>query len=484
MDIDTSFVESAAPNSKAVSNGRGLVAKGKFISFHISSDKSLIFGECRGSGAANYACSCDFISPSSPVYRCTCPSRQFPCKHCIGLMLAFVDGKKFTPADIPEDVESKRGKLTLRKEKQKTEASKPRKVNKAALSKKIKAQLDGLDLLERLTLDLIRSGMGNTTIKSAKQIEDQAKQLGNAFLPGAQSALHRYTKLFCGHDGKFESELKAHQRDKIYCIALDHLTRLNSLVKRGRKYLNDRLENPELAPETDTAIASWLGHAWQLRELKEAGLVEENRELVQLAFNSCDDLARREFVDTGIWMDLANGNIRTTKTYRPYKAAKYIKSEDSFFKVALVENLYVYPGSLNRRIRWEEMTSRPIGNKDIQLIFKHAAPTFAPLLKTIKTHLKSPLADKQPVIATRFSRIARLKDDTLVIEDSKDERIVFTETGDADEPTSCHLLWLLPRELLSDGVLVGRFHQDMDARSLRVKPLSLISNSQIFRLTL
>jgi len=64
-------------------------------------------------------------------------------------------------------------------------------------------------------------------------------------------------------------------------------------------YLRKRLEDPELNPETDSSIAAWLGHAWQLTELKAAGLLQADVELLQLAFNSHDDVARQEFIDTG-----------------------------------------------------------------------------------------------------------------------------------------------------------------------------------------
>lgn len=484
IDIDSSFVESAAPNAAAISNGRGLVVKGKFVALKQSEDKTVIFGECKGSGASNYVCSCDFIEPSKPVYRCTCPSRQFPCKHTLGLMFALVDGKKFATAAVPDDLQAKREKIEKRVEKKKEEATKPVKVNKAALAKKIQAQLGGLDLLEQLTLDLVRTGMGNTSAKTAKQIEEQAKQLGNAFLPGAQAALHNYTRLFASEDGHVESEINSKQREKIYSEALQQLTRLNSLVKQGRKYLQARLADPELAPETDSAIAAWLGHAWQLRELQESGLVEKNAELIQLAFNSYDDVARREFVDTGIWMNLGSGKIQLTQTYRPYQAVKFIKSEDSFFKIAQVPDLCVYPGDINRRVRWDAMTSRSIEPKDFQAIAGHANSDLAGLIKEIKSHLKSPLADRHPVVAISYAKISQLGDDTLVLEDKKGQRMVFTETGLAEEPASCHLLWLLPKSMFANQTLIARFHHDIDSGSLRVKPLSIVTKSQIFRLTL
>ncbi|WP_417748221.1 SWIM zinc finger family protein [Rosistilla oblonga] len=482
ISIDQAFVDSEAPNSSAISNGRGLLVKGKFVALHKSDDDTILFGECSGSGRTNYHCSCDFITPGKVTYRCSCPSRQFPCKHCIGLMYAFTDGKPFTVASVPEDLAAKREKLEQRVEKKKADATKPRKVNKSALKKKIQAQLDGLTLLEQLTHELIRTGMGNTNAKTAKNIEQQAKQLGNAYLPGAQSALHAYTKLFSGDDGGFDSSVAPQQREAIYSQALDQLTQLNALIKNGRSYLNDRLADPELAAETQSTIAAWLGHAWQLRELKEAGLVQENAELIQLAFNSYDDIARRELVDTGIWMNLGDGQLGLTQNFRPYKALKYVKAEDSFFRIAQVPELCLYPGDINPRIRWDALTPRPVEASDLQAVRQHAHSDFATILKTIKTHLKSPLADRRPIVALNYAQIGKVGDD-LVVEDAAKTRIVFTETGQAEEPASCHLLQLLPPEMFQNQTLIGRFHHDLQARTLRVKPLSIVTDSQVFRLT-
>src|SRR5688572_3257935 len=123
------MIEAAAPNAEAAKNGRGLVLKNKFVALHHSSDETLLFGRCQGSGKEPYLCSADFAIPQSPVYRCNCPSRQFPCKHSLGLLYAFVQGKKFTPADIPQELAAKRDKAQQRVEKKKEEADKPRVVN-------------------------------------------------------------------------------------------------------------------------------------------------------------------------------------------------------------------------------------------------------------------------------------------------------------------------------------------------------------------
>lgn len=482
ISIDDAYVDSAAPNSDAAKNGRGLVVKNKFQKLSISEDSTIIFGECQGSGKDPYKCSCDFQRPEAPTHRCSCPSRQFPCKHCLGLMYAYAQGKKFTTAAVPEDLQGKREKLQARVEKKVVEADKPKVVDKAALAKKVQAQLKGIDLLEKLTCDLVRLGIGNMNAKSASEIETQAKQLGNAYLPGAQAALHNYTKLFASEDGSVE-DVPASKREAVFSEALDQLGRLHTLVKQGRSYLQRRLEDPELKPETESSIAAWLGHAWQLRELKDASLIENDVELVQLAFNSHDDVARREFVDTGIWISLNSGKIRMTQTFRPYKAVKYIKSDDSFFQVAQVKELCVYPGDVNPRIRWEAMLPRPIEAKDFQTIRKHASGDFAAVVKDVKTHLKGPLADKQPIYALNFQRIGHIGG-TLVIEDAKGERLVMTDAGMSEEPPSCHLLSLLPPACLAGQTVIVRFRHDLDTRKLQVKPLSIVTPDGIVRLTL
>lgn len=483
ISIDEGYVQSAAPNADAMKNGRALVIKGKFAALHIDADETVLFGRCAGSGKEPYTVSCDFVRADQPTYRCSCPSRQFPCKHSVGLMFAFVlKRSSFKTAPIPPDLAEKRDKLAGRVEKRKEEAAKPRTVNKDALAKKIRAQLDGLDLLEKLSLDLTRIGIGNMNAKSAREIEDKAKQLGNAYLPGAQAALHRYTRLFADEPGAGTAK-QAARGEAIYSEALDQLARLHALVRHGRAYLQKRLADPDLKPETESGIAAWLGHAWQLAELRAAGLVQADAELLQLAFNTHDDVARQEYVDTGVWMNLNTGKIQITQNFRPYKAVKYIKSDDSFFGVAQVKELCVYPGDVNPRVRWEGMEPRPAGPGDYRRVRDHARPEFAEVIREVKNTLKVPLADKQPIYAVLFKRIGQVNG-IPVIEDAKGERLTMTDAGMTEEPPSCHLLHLVPPALHENQTLIARFRHDLDRRVLQVKPLCIVAGERAVRLTL
>jgi len=482
MQIDEAFVDAQAPNAAAITNARGVVLKKKLVGLFHSADGTLLFGDCKGSGAENYRPSADFGDPAKPVYRCTCPSHQFPCKHSLALLYAHAQGATFVEQEVPADITEKRAKVQQRVEKKKEEAEKPHKVNTSALKKKIQTQLDGLNLLESLVYDLLRAGLGTLNAKSARQVEEQAKQLGNAYLPGAQNALQALTGLFYRSQISSEDELKASERERIYSAALDQLNRLQSLCKQGRKYLNSRLEDPELKPETETDIAAWLGHAWQLRELKDAGLLQPGVELLQLAFNSHDDWTRREFVETGVWLNLQSGAVQLTRNYRPYHAAKHIREDDSCFHIVACPELCVYPGNLNPRVRWEAGEPRPVTQADQARAREHAKADLRAVIKDVKTQLKSPLGDRHPFALVKYRALGRAGGE-MIIEDPAGERLVLADDDHDGEPATLPLLAMLPKAVQHDQVMLVRFHHDLDSQKLRAKPLSIVTESDVIRLT-
>ena len=79
-------ISALAPNASAVTNARKISSLGGFVTRMRSGDDTFYMGECKGSGKKNYVVSADYIDEAQPVFRCTCPSRQFPCKHSLALM--------------------------------------------------------------------------------------------------------------------------------------------------------------------------------------------------------------------------------------------------------------------------------------------------------------------------------------------------------------------------------------------------------------
>ena len=140
--ITEQLVTSSAPNDSAVTNARKISRTGGFTSLKKTADETLIYGECKGSGKNSYITSADF-SGDTPVYRCSCPSRQFPCKHGLAIMLEYLSGKSFTEAEAPEDITAKREKIAKKAEKAASGEAKPApKQNKSAAAKKLKKQAE------------------------------------------------------------------------------------------------------------------------------------------------------------------------------------------------------------------------------------------------------------------------------------------------------------------------------------------------------
>jgi hypothetical protein len=54
----------------------------------------------------------------------------------------------------------------------------------------------------------------------------------------------------------------------------------------------------------------------------------------------------------------------------------------------------------------------------------------------------------------------------------------------AEEPSSTHLLSLLPKVALTGQTLIARFRHDLDTRKLQIKPLSIVTADAVIRLTL
>jgi hypothetical protein len=477
--LTESYIDSLAPNAGAMKNGRDLVKKNSFPVLRITADGTLLFGECRGSGKEPYRCSVDFVQPDSPLSRCSCPSRQFPCKHTLGLMYAYALGKPFEKAEIPPDIAEKREKADKREEKKKeTEAAEAngaapikRKVNKSALTKKMNAQLEGLSLLEKLVLQTVQAGLGGLNKKSIQLIEEQAKELGNYYIPGVQAEL-KGLLLLLEEEGNKEA---------VYSQAIEQLIRLHSLVKKGRSYLEQRLANPEMPMDTETTLEELLGHAWQLAELKEYGRTRQLSELLQLSFLSYTDQAKGEYVDAGWWVNLQDGTIHATRNLRPFRAAKAIKEEDTIHAVVQTEELFQYPGEINARVRWEKGTFRDTSGQDYKAAKAFASASFPDVVKQVKNVIKNPLANRNPVMLIAFHSLEKVGD-SFVFKDAQGKPLpVNTEM--IDTPAKVETIFpLLQAEDLQDQAALVMFRHDVDSGRLTAQPMSIITDSRIIRL--
>lgn len=86
-----------APDASSSKAAGGLATDGKWGL--LGADQEAVWGECQGSGAKPYQAQVDL---AALVSRCSCPSRKFPCKHGLALLLLYAQGNpRFAPLPQP-----------------------------------------------------------------------------------------------------------------------------------------------------------------------------------------------------------------------------------------------------------------------------------------------------------------------------------------------------------------------------------------------
>jgi uncharacterized Zn finger protein len=465
-------VQRLAPDTSSLQAARDLARKNQFKDLGVSADKTWLLASCQGSGKDPYQISVD-LAPENPQGRCTCPSRKFPCKHSLGLMLTYISKPdSFAEKEPPAELAAKRTKLVERAEKKKEEGDKPAKVNVAALNKKITAQKEGLDLLEKLVLDLVTSGQWSSRAQVAR-LEKQAKQLQDAYLPGARMMLNRLIVL-AQEDGHSEEEKQT--------LGADLIGQMWATVQKGRNYLDGKLAGDENQAEADAVVEEVLGKAWQLTELKEKGYTQQNLTLLELAHERQDDQAREERIETSHLLDLQNGKLFKAVAYRPFKGLKYIAEQPSYQEVLHVADAAVYPGFLNRRIRWEKDTlkTRPCEAGDLAKTQQWAQPVFTDALATFRQQLKHPLAPREAFALLRCQRIGLLGD-RVVLEDAKGTRL---EAKDRRKDAGNVVNLVRAAGMMSSPALLVRLFVQPMSNTITAEPLAALTEKDHLRLGL
>lgn len=479
MNIDLNIIGQLAPNAEALKKGKELVQKGKYHDLHIDVDRTLIWGACAGSGKQPYYCSVDFFNPSIPVARCNCPSRQFPCKHGLGIMLAYHDGHTFTIAPIPKDILSKREKITQKAEqkekvKENSDVAEPKvkKAPKAAtIIKKIQQQLSGIELAHKLLSQIIVNGIGTIEKSVLKTYQLQIKDLGNYYINGIQYAFTDLLLHINQGEASFNTEI------------VEKINFLSALLKRATAYLNDKMSNPTQDLNTDSEIEEQIGTIWKSADLAQLNLIEKDTTIVQLAFFSYEDSARKEIIETGIWWSMLSQQIYLSKNYRPFKALQYVKEQNSIHGKLVISELCINPGKSNQRIRWEvgDQAFKHVDQADLQAILQSAHAEYGPLIKLVKQQIKEPLMSKKPYYLIKLKDI-RLLNGALAVVDQQGEGILLSDDEDWGIHTTTSLKMLLSNNIEEEHALLVYFKHDFDSGMLHAVPLSMVTKDQIIRL--
>ncbi|RSK33118.1 SWIM zinc finger family protein [Hymenobacter metallilatus] len=166
------------------------------------------WGECKGSGSKPYQTGIDL---TAPAFKCSCPSRVFPCKHGAGLLLLLArQPQLLSPAEPPGWLQEWLDKRQQAQEKQVAKsvdtaaaaAVDPAAAETAAAVARQKREVQrqnrmqrGAQELEIWLVDIIRAGLAALDQQPRSYWENQAARLVDNQLPGLATVVRELPAL-------------------------------------------------------------------------------------------------------------------------------------------------------------------------------------------------------------------------------------------------------------------------------------------------
>ena len=201
-------VISLAPDTSSVKAGQGLANPGKWLL--LGRDERSVWGECQGSGKNPYRTQADL---SGPAFHCSCPSRKFPCKHGLGLLLLLArDSGKATGSSAPPWVGEWIAKRDASAEKKaaKTDGEEasddPNVIAKRAVEREKRAVKRedrvraGFQELQIWLGDLARQGLVQAKQQPAQFFDAMAARMIDAQAPGVARRLREWPGIFASRE--------------------------------------------------------------------------------------------------------------------------------------------------------------------------------------------------------------------------------------------------------------------------------------------
>jgi hypothetical protein len=177
-------ITSLAPSPATLKRAQTLAVPRKWT--ELGQFEGFLWGKCKGSGSKTYEV---MVDTSEFASKCNCPSREFPCKHGLGLMLIFVKNPGELPeGKVPEWVEEWKGKREKKRERvsESVSVEKEKKTHSSddRLEKRITRMQLGMRELETWLQDVLHQGLAELSQQPFEYFESVAARLVDAQAPG------------------------------------------------------------------------------------------------------------------------------------------------------------------------------------------------------------------------------------------------------------------------------------------------------------
>lgn len=192
LNLTEDQILTLAPDEASKKSGKDLSSPAKWVSKGVN-DLAL-WGEAQGSGSKPYQTQVDL---TNIAFKCSCPSRKFPCKHGLGLLLLYSRQQNtFTDNNAPAWVKEWIEKRSEKQEKKVIQEDKP--VDEAAQAKRQQARqqkvTDGIAELRLWMKDIVRNGILNMPEKGFAWFDAMAKRMVDAQAPGLANMIRNLSE--------------------------------------------------------------------------------------------------------------------------------------------------------------------------------------------------------------------------------------------------------------------------------------------------
>ena len=245
-----------APDPAAASAARKLASSRSWS--RLGASDAAIWGECQGGALYQVRVARDDLDS-----RCTCPSRKFPCKHALGLLLLSIE-QQIASADEPDWVRDwldKRGPAATRGKARKEGPAAP--VDPAGQAKRAEKRLErvraGLDMLDLWIEDLVRDGIASLEERPPAFFAQMAARLVDAQSTGLARRVRRIGFLAGGDPGWPDAVLAELGLLALASHAFRRIHELDAPLRADlRQLVGFSLDKDEVAAASDRVEDSWV----------------------------------------------------------------------------------------------------------------------------------------------------------------------------------------------------------------------------------
>jgi hypothetical protein len=372
MQFSEEQIKQLAPDDASASAGRQLANPAKWVVK--CRHETALWGDCQGSGKVPYS---TIVDLTNLAFKCTCPSRKFPCKHGLGLLFLFARSPEaFQPAtDLAPHVEEWMGKRTARQAAKSEQEAKPvdEKARQKRADQRTQKVNDGVAELTEWLKDLARTGIMPVAQNAYGFTQKIMARMHDAQAPGLAARLKNMGEI------KFYQE--GWQRELLQQLAYTYM-----LTSAYRKL-------PDLPPLWQEEVKTQIGYTLTKEEVAQQGTPVEDDWFVAAVQHEQQDKLKVE--KTWLWGKNTGQFALSLQYSAPGQPLPF-----SFLPgVTTRAELVYYPSAAPLRVLVKSSQTLETG------IWPDGLPTLEAALDTISTNLANQPFQRQIPVILRQMRV-------------------------------------------------------------------------------